>query len=374
MSAPSRPTVCIFALWGAVATAFAQPPGGGALPQPDPVHRQDPLRQRGAVEQQGAVQERDAAQFRAGVELVVVPVTVLDEEGRPVRGLHADAFRVLEDGEPREISVYLRPDDAPLYVALLLDASDSMERLAPEVREAAADFLNGLAPQDCVVVLPFSDSLGPEARGRGSDRSLQLAVGRFEIGGGTAVYDALLAALAALRDEPAADCSAAAEAGAPERSGRLDGSDRWRRAVVLLSDGEDRDSSVGVDRVFAAGRGSSVPIFPITLGRVGLIGRLLADLAEATGGRYTHAVTARGLADAYETVQTRLRASYVVGYAPDDPAATAGGLAPPGDDLPPSPSLPLGLAGSDQRWRELEVRVVGVGGDVRVMHRRRVYR
>ncbi len=79
------------------------------------------------------VPSRDALPvYRAGVELVVLNVAVLDKDGEPVTDLGARDFRMLQDGRPQEITLFARSEDTPLDVALVLDASGSIRQNAPQ--------------------------------------------------------------------------------------------------------------------------------------------------------------------------------------------------------------------------------------------------
>lgn len=264
-------------------------------------------------------QENDDRQpaFRADVRLVLHGIAVLDAEGRPVPDLSIEELRVSEDGVLQELTLFLAPNDSPLDIVLAIDASASLAPWAATVRRAARTFLLSLDTDDCVYLLPFNGEVGPGTWGAPYDPVLGRRIDGIFLEGTTALYDAVIEGLAAL-DRPSGGSGCGGELELDEF-----GTPRRRRAIVLLSDGEDRASQRRFDEVLDLAREASVPIFPVVVGGAGANDRLRAvldALAGNTGGTVITSTDAAELKRAYDDVDALLRASYLVGYRPQQEA------------------------------------------------------
>jgi VWFA-related protein len=289
-----------------------------------------------------------APAFDARVELVTLPVSVVDESGAAVTDLTAEDFVVFEGGAAQQVALVLAPGAAPLDVALLVDLSGSM--VDADWRDHARDFLEALGGEDCAFLMGFSTNVGGSVWGRPDDEILIDALEQAAAAGGTALFDALLIALRELgaadrggtlrgaargslnpdlRGTPAVGVRANNPCPAPLPPGPDNDPDHLRRkAVVVVSDGEDSSSSNDADAVRTAAEVSGIPVFPVQLDRdprggppggrrrIGATplppwaaGGVLPALAEATGG-----TPVRGTMSGYREVLARLRGSYVIGF------------------------------------------------------------
>ncbi len=267
--------------------------------------------------------------FGASITLTRLRAAVVDDSGRPVPGLGVGDFRVLENGVEQEIQVVLAPEVAPLELAVVLDFSGSIAEDWPQVRGEIRDFLQALAPDDCLYLVPFNSAVGPGVWGRPADRSLQQIVERYPLEGRTRLYDAIHDALEALaQDAPARATACALESGDAER----------RRALVMLSDGMDQGSrATYADTLLGAWR-TGVPTFPVAVGAAAIgsddlrgmrdhfyaedvVGQIrnfqgqLREIARVSGGSF---VNQRDLGDAYQELLSLLRSYYVIGYRSRD--------------------------------------------------------
>ena len=165
-----------------------------------------------------------AGQFTSGVSAVEVYVSVTDGRGAVVRGLTREDFELAEDGKPQSISTFVA-GEFPLTVALALDASFSMAgRPLQAVKSAARAFLGALRPEDQSIIVGMSSRVEVVAAAD-VPRSRQVnAVDGLTAWGTTTLYDSVIAAIDAV------DAS------------------RGRRALVILSDGDDRYSQPDEDR------------------------------------------------------------------------------------------------------------------------------
>jgi Ca-activated chloride channel family protein len=248
-----------------------------------------------------------AAQFVSSVNVVEVYASVTDARGEPVTGLTREDFDVLEDGLPQTVGTFAA-GDVPLAVAVAIDRSFSMKpqkastEAAPgplEIAKGGARVLLGeLRPSDRALVLAIGSQVD-EAAPLSTDRTAQIsAVAGLDAWGTTPLHDAVAAAIE--RIQPAGG----------------------RRALVLLSDGDDRYSERSAADVLALARRSDVMIYPVALGRSRP--QLFAELASLTGGRSLHVREARALAEALRAIARELRHQYLLGYTPSRALTDAG--------------------------------------------------
>ena len=230
------------------------------------------------------------SQFTSGVNLVEVYASVTDGRGAAISGLKQTDFELREDGELQTISNFAA-GEVPLSVALALDRSFSMTGTRLSLAKSAAHaFLAELRPQDEAMVLAVGsqvDVAAPLSNDRAAQRE---ALNRLDAFGTTGLHDAIIRAIDEV--QPA----------------------KGRRALVLLSDGNDRYSQASTADALDRARRADVMIFPVALGSTRP--PLFADLATLTGGRSYHARDGAALADTLRTIARELRQQYLLGYTP----------------------------------------------------------
>jgi Ca-activated chloride channel family protein len=237
-----------------------------------------------------AAQAPAAGQFVSGVSAVEVYATVTDEAGEPVSGLSRDDFVIEEDGRPQTISIFAA-GEFPLAVAVAVDRSFSVPKAQLSGAIAAAGrFVKELRASDQVMVIAVGSEV-EVASPLSTDHAAAIgALSRLDQWGTTPLFDAAKEALDVIQ------------------------SASGRRALVLISDGEDRYSTIkGADLVSAARRGD-VLVYPIATGR--RRPEILVELSAVTGGRSLLASDARSLDAALSSVARELRHQYLLGYAP----------------------------------------------------------
>ena len=232
------------------------------------------------------------AQFKSGVNLVEVYATVTDRHGEPVTNLGAADFRVLEDGRPQAISAFAA-GEFPLSVLVALDRSFSMagQRLTL-AKQAARTFIAALRPADRVSVLGIGsvlETLVPMGPARAAASAQWAAVDAW---GTTPLYDATIEAIA--RVEP--------EAG--------------RRALIVISDGADRDSTATAAEMLDRARRSGVLVYPVGIGAARP--PVFGELATVTGGRSFFVNDPKRLEEQLRVLARELRTQYLIGYVPSD--------------------------------------------------------
>ena len=132
--------------------------------------------------------------FRAEVQAVEVPVTVLDENGSTVPRLRMEDFRLFEDGVPQRIRD-LSVDIHTVNVLLLLDLSRSVESQSKNIRRAAQDFVRQFGPKDRFAVIGFAHGMMPVQDWTSDKKRISKSIGKLETGTQTQLYDAVQTAL-----------------------------------------------------------------------------------------------------------------------------------------------------------------------------------
>ena len=240
------------------------------------------------------------------VDEVNVVFTVTDKRGKFVNDLKRDDFRVLDDNKPPvSIRSFRSETNLPLRVGLLIDASNSIRDRFKFEQEAAIEFLNQIIRQkyDQAFVLGFDTTPEVTQEFTDSTEALSKGVRMLRPGGGTAMYDAIYYAC---RDEIMA-----------KDKGNL----ATRRAIILLSDGDDNQSRVSREEAVEMAQKAEVIIYTISTNTSGqkLKGdKVLEHFAEETGGRAFFPFKIQDVSDAFSQIQDELRSQYAVSYKPAD--------------------------------------------------------
>jgi VWFA-related protein len=238
------------------------------------------------------------------VQLVELYTAVTDGTGRPVQGLTADDFEVLEGGKRQTIGKFERVQNLPLTLGLVLDTSSSMASSLDEAQRAAAGFLkNLLTPRDRSFAVGFASRpyllMPPTDDAEAVAQSLE---GLRSIGA-TALHDALITGLYYFR------------------------ATRGQRALILLSDGDDTASNAAWKDALEFARRSGAAVYVIGLGIAPVdldVRAKLNNLAEATGGRSFYIGRAEELAAVYDQIEEELRSRYLLAYDSDQAAGEEG--------------------------------------------------
>jgi VWFA-related protein len=243
--------------------------------------------------------------IRRTVNEVNVVFTVTDRHGHYVKDLKRDDFEVIDDNKPAtEIRSFSRQTNLPLEVGLLVDASNSVRDRFKFEQESAVEFLNQtIRPKyDKAFVVGFD--VTPEVTQDFTDNTEALSIGvrALRPGGGTAMYDALYFAC---RDKLL----------------KTQHNTPTRRAIVLLTDGEDNQSHVTREEAIDMAQRAEVIVYTISTNISGSTGhgdKVLERIAEATGGRAFFPFQLTDVANAFVQIQDELRSQYALSYKPAD--------------------------------------------------------
>ncbi|MEE8526798.1 MAG: VWA domain-containing protein [Thermoanaerobaculia bacterium] len=229
------------------------------------------------------------------VRLVELFALVTDRDGRPLRGLEQERFRVREDGVEQRIRRFEEASAVPIQAALLIDRSASMEPHLARVSEAALSFVKAAAgaPEDRVAVLSFADRVSVDAGFGAAAGQAERALAGLGARGGTALYDSLIQAFNTFEG--------------------LSGPS----AMLLFSDGQDESSRLTLEQTLETARRAGVTLYSVGLAEAfpdKASRRVLKDLAEETGGEAFFLAGLDELDGVYATILEQLRARYLIAY------------------------------------------------------------
>lgn len=232
-----------------------------------------------------------------GVDLVLVPVVVTDWQGHFAQKLKPEAFKVYENGALQQISS-LQTENVPVDVIVAVDISGSMADSMPKLKTAVKQFLNRLRPIDHVGVIAFNDRTYAVVNRDTPPESRAGAIDALKAFGGTSLYDAILVAL--------------------DRLGR----DVSRKAIIVFTDGDDRNSLAPIDPVERRLRESEATVYIVTQGNgkeVDAVRRVVNRLSQFSGGRAFSTEKIDELEKALGFIFDDLTHQYLIGYSPTVP-------------------------------------------------------
>lgn len=210
--------------------------------------------------------------IRVRVQVVNVPVTVLDRRGRPVIDLTQNDFRIYEDGKPQAIRYFTREPRPPLRIGLLLDTSNSARHELSYEKDAASEFvfntLEGRSSKNQIFLQTFDSTSSVIQDFTNDPEVLNDKIRDLKAGGGKALYDAIYDAC---RDK-------LLTAGHPEQV---------RRVLVLISDGLDVQSTHTLDEALSMAHRAETVVYTIGNSVYGFSNptdKVLSEIATQTGG------------------------------------------------------------------------------------------
>jgi Ca-activated chloride channel family protein len=234
--------------------------------------------------------------------------TVSDKKGRFVTDLTKSDFEIIESKRPQNIVEFVAETDLPLRLAILIDTSNSIRDRFKFQQEAAIEFVNSvMRSQDRAVVVSFDSGAELVADLTGDPEKLATAIRSLRPGGGTALYDAIFFACRdkLMQDQPM---------------------HKFRRAMVIISDGDDNQSRYTRDQALEMAHKADVAIYAIStnITRIQSDGdKVLKYLTQETGGLTFFPFKVQDLAQSFENIANELRHQYNVLYRPD-PVKTDG--------------------------------------------------
>ncbi len=239
------------------------------------------------------------------VNEVNVLFIAMDKHGKFVRDLAQDDFSILDDHKPPQTIVnFKQQTDLPLQLGLLIDTSGSVHGRFQFEQDAAVGFLQHTirAHFDRAFVIGFNSRSRVVQDFTDNVSLLSAGIQRLDNGGGTALYDAVYSS-----------CK--------ERMLKDDSDRPVRRALIVVSDGEDNQSEHTRAQAIEMAQRAQVIVYTISTDDSGLILRgdkILEQLADATGGRAFFPFKMKDIKSSFSAIEDELRSQYVVSYHPAD--------------------------------------------------------
>ena len=261
------------------------------------------------VAQDKPATDADRNRITLDVTRVNMLFTVTDKKGRFVTDLTKDEFEVIEDKKPQSILEFTAETDLPLRLAILIDTSNSIRDRFHFQQEAATEFINGAVRphQDKAIVVSFDSAAELVADLTDDTEKLDNAIRDLRPGGGTALYDAIFFAC---RDKLMLDQPLY----------------KFRRAMIILSDGEDNQSRYTRDQALEMAHKADVVIYTIStnITRIETDGdKIMRYFGAETGGQSFFPFKAQDLEQSFSNIANELRHQYNLFYRPD-PLVTDG--------------------------------------------------
>jgi Ca-activated chloride channel family protein len=251
----------------------------------------------------GAEGGDEVAVFRSGTQLVDLPVSVLDKNGKPISGIPQSAFKVYENNVEQPIRVF-RSEDQPVSIGIVIDNSASMRDKRARVAAAALALVRLSNPQDEVFIVDFNDDSYLDQPFTNDIKKMETTLARIDSQGGTAMRDAISLSIDYMKQAATRD----------------------RKVLLVVTDGNDNSSNVELDPLVRKAQASEVLIYCI-----GLLSeedahdrasakRALKDLAEASGGQDYYPKDLAEVEKITPEVAHEIRNQYMLAYSPTNPA------------------------------------------------------
>jgi Ca-activated chloride channel homolog len=239
--------------------------------------------------------------FRSGTRIVALYATVTDAQKHLVPGLMKADFEILDNEKPQEIQLFDN-EVQPITVVVMLDTSASMMNNLELLKQASEQFLLRLLPKDRGMVGAFNDKIQLfPSRFTGNRDELVSALKLLDFGNPTRLFDAIHESILRLK------------------------SAEGRRVVLVFTDGDDTDSSIGANAALEEARTDEVMIYAVGFHSDYFNGSRqvhskpdasLKRFADETGGGYFELDKGSDLAPTFTRVANELHSQYVLGFTP----------------------------------------------------------
>jgi len=253
--------------------------------------------------QSTATESDDPTRIVLDVTRVNILFTVTDKKGRFVTDLGKDDFEVVENKKQQTIQQFTAESDLPLRLAVLVDTSNSIREQFRFEQQAAIRFIQSVVRprQDRLMLVSFDSAAEMVSDLTDDLRKLEEGVKSMRPGGGTAFYDAIYFACKEklMMDQPR---------------------DKFRRAMIVISDGQDTESRVSRDQALEMAQKADVVVYAIStnITRDDSDGdKVLRYLAEETGGQAFFPFKIEDLDQSFENIANELRHQYNIFYRPE---------------------------------------------------------
>ena len=231
--------------------------------------------------------------------------TVTDRHGHYIPNLQQSDFALLDDQKaPAKVNSFHQQINLPLRVGIVIDASTSIRSRFQFEQQSASEFLMQIlkAKTDRAFVMGFDVTPSITQDWTNNVDALETGINRMRPGGGTALFDAVYTAC---------------------RDKLLDTriTEPVRKAIVLLSDGDDNQSRVHQDEAIKECERAETIIYSISTNWTPSRGKgdqVLTQISEATGGQVFFPPSVEDVTDSFHSIEEELRSQYALNYTPAD--------------------------------------------------------
>jgi len=237
--------------------------------------------------------------FSVGTRLVVLPVSVMNKDGKLVTDLPQKSFKVFENGVEQPIKIFRR-EDVPISLGIIIDNSGSMREKRQKVETASLDLVRASNPQDEVFIVNFNDDPFLDVEITSDIKKMEEGIARIDSRGGTAMRDAIRMSIDHLKEKAKKD----------------------KKVLVVVTDGNDNSSLISLENLVKSAQDSGVLIYS-----VGLLSeeerreakrcrRALEELSSVTGGESYFPKDAAEVDRVAHQVAHDIRNQYTLAYTP----------------------------------------------------------
>ena len=230
--------------------------------------------------------------LKVDVDLVNVFVTVKDAAGNFVTDLTRDDFRVYDDDQPQEIDVFEKQEKVDSAIGILMDSSGSMIDILPFMKIGIRDFTRSLQASDEFFAVSFGTSVKLIHSSTQSQKHLEDSMQGMRAYGTSAMYDALAYSI-----------------------GKVEASERPRKALIMFTDGNDNGSKADYGQVVARVQQSGTLLYFVAIGSRLLIDtRTLESLSDISAGRTFYVGKQEPVSPVLDQIRAELAHQYYLGY------------------------------------------------------------
>jgi len=240
--------------------------------------------------------------FSIGTRLVVLPVSVVNKEGKLITDLPQKSFKVFENGVEQPIKIFRR-EDVPISLGIIIDNSGSMREKRQKVESASLDLVRASNPMDEVFIVNFNDDPYLDVPMTSDIKKMEEGIARIDSRGGTAMRDAIDGAMTYVKKE----------------------GHRQKKVLLVITDGNDNASNVSLEKLVNRAQQNEVLVYAIGLlneeerREARLAKRALDAITRDSGGL---AFYPKGPADVDAIalqVAREIRNQYTIAYSPTIP-------------------------------------------------------
>jgi Ca-activated chloride channel family protein len=186
--------------------------------------------------------DSESPTFSTDTNWVILPVSVSDKGGKLVTNLQQNSFKVFENGIEQPIKLF-RHEDVPISLGIIIDNSGSMKEKRQKVEVASVDLVKASNPHDEVFIVNFNDEAYLDVPFTNDIKKMEEGVARIDSRGGTAMRDAIRGAIDYLKEK----------------------AKNHKKVLLVVTDGNDNASNIGLERLVDGARQSEVLIYAIGL-------------------------------------------------------------------------------------------------------------